>query len=386
MLLLFEGAENYFLFDVKKYESRSIEEPPTSTVLKGPREGFVENIKTNMSLLRRRLKTKSLVYESLTVGRYSSTKIIIAYVSGIAKPEIIDKVREKLSAIDIDAVPNSSTIADYLEKPSYSLFKMVGNSEKPDIVASKIMEGRVAVMVDGSPIVLTLPFLLVEDFQDSQDYSNSVIRASFIRAIRIIGALLALLLPAFFVAVQEYEFPVLPIEFSVTIINAVSGIPFTPTLEMLLALILFEVLNEASIRMPRYVGMALSIVGAIVLGQTAVEAGFLSSMTVLISALSAIGLYALPDEVGVLSVLRMFLVVSTGLCGMLGLLISVLFILTYLVSLEAYGVPYLSPYAPTILPDFKDGFLKGTPRSMKTRPFSIPNNNPKRKNDAEIND
>lgn len=344
--LLSEDSEKIILFGIRKGNVRAIAEPPTSQVIKGPREGFVEDLKTNMVLLRRRIRSNKLIFETVTIGRFTETTVALAYVKGVVKDGILKKIRERLEAIDTDGILDSSAVGKILEPRPYSVFKQMGNTEKPDVAAAKILDGRVAVFVDGSPIVLTIPFLLIEDFQVIQDFYNRNSRVTFLRLMRIFAVFFALLLPAAYVAVQIHQYQMLPLQLLITLLNASSGIPFTPAIEMIIALIFFEVLGEASIRMPRHVGMALSVVGAIVLGDTAVQAGLLSSVTVLVVAISGIGIYTVPDEVGVVSVLRMFLVIVGGLFGIFGILTAMIVIVVYLSTFDCYDVPYLAPFAP----------------------------------------
>lgn len=331
---------------LKKTEARSIAEPPTNSVIKGPREGFNEEIRTNLSMLRKRIKSEFLTVEEMIVGEVTKTKVQIVYLRNVVNDKIILRIKQKISAYKIDGIIDSSYLARFLEDKPYSLFKQVGNSEKPDIIAERLLDGKVAVLVDGSPIALILPFLLFEDFEDSQDNYKRPLRATFLRYVRFFGALCALLLPALFVAVQLHQFQLLPLELLITILNDTDKTPFSPTLEMLIALVLFEILGEASIRMPRHVGMALSVVGAIVLGETAVSAGLLSSTTILVVAISGIGLYAVPDEVGTLGILRVLFVIIANFFGIFGILVLSLMLLGYITALGSYGVPYLMPLAP----------------------------------------
>lgn len=331
---------------LKKTEARSIAEPPTNSVIKGPREGFNEEIRTNLSMLRKRVKSEFLTVEEMIVGEVTKTKVQIVYLRNVVNDKIIVRIKQKISAYKIDGIIDSSYLARFLEDKPYSLFKQVGNSEKPDIIAERLLDGKVAVLVDGSPIALILPFLLFEDFEDSQDNYKRPLRATFLRYVRFFGALCALLLPALFVAVQLHQFQLLPLELLITILNDTEKTPFSPTLEMLIALVLFEILGEASIRMPRHVGMALSVVGAIVLGETAVSAGLLSSITILVVAISGIGLYAVPDEVGTIGILRVLFVIIANFFGIFGILVLSLMLLGYITALGSYGVPYLMPLAP----------------------------------------
>ena len=376
--LFLEGEEGAYLLSAKKWERRSVEEPPTSSVIKGPREGFTEDVTVNAALLRRRLKNKSFVIKEMTIGKYSRSKVLVCYLSDVAAKKTVDLVNERLSHIDIDGVIDSSYLTKFLEDDPASLFPQVGTLEKPDVVAAKLLEGRVAILSDGSPIALTVPHVLLESFQDSQDYFKRNTRVTVTRFLRLFGAIIALFLPAAFVAVQEFQYQVLPLKFLITIINSTNGTPLSPTLEMLLVLIIFDILNEASVRMPRYVGMALSIVGAIVLGETAVSAGLLSSPAVLVTALSSIGLYLVPDDVGTYSILRLVFVATAALLGLLGILFAVVLLVGHLATLQSFGSNYMSPYAPLINRDLKDGFVKRELTDMQARPEGIANQNPVR--------
>ncbi len=357
-LILIDGVSGYAVCSAQGFMSRAIMEPPVSSVIKGPREGFTESFKTNITLIRRRFASGNLVFKSLTVGRYSKTHIELCYVKGIANLKVVKTIEKKIKAIDIDGIVDSSYIAKLLEERKYSLFKQTGATEKPDILAQKLLDGRVGIIVDGSPTVLTLPFMMIEDFYDSEDYYRRPIRTSIIRIMRLLGVFFAIFLPGMFVAFQSHQYQLLPLKLLVTIINSTTGIPFSPVTEMLIALVLFEVLGEASVRMPRFLGMAMSVVGGIILGETAVNAGVLSSLTVLITALSSIGLYAIPDEVGTFSVIRLIYVFIGASLGTYGILIATIVISVYVASLENYGVPYLAPFAPIIGTDLKDSIIK----------------------------
>lgn len=357
-LILFDNAIGYAVCSAQGFMSRPIMEPPVSSVIKGPREGFTESFKTNVTLIRRRFPSGNLVFKSFTIGRYSKTHVELCYVKGIANKKVINEIEKKLKKIDIDGIIDSSYISKLLEERKYSLFKQTGSTEKPDILATKLLDGRVAIIVDGSPTVLTLPFMIIEDFYDSEDFYRRPIRTSVIRVMRLLGVFFAIFLPGMFVAFQSHQYQLLPLKLLVTIINSTTGIPFSPVTEMLIALVLFEVLGEASVRMPRFLGMAMSVVGGIILGETAVNAGLLSSLTVLITALSSIGLYAIPDEVGTFSIIRLILVFVGASLGTYGILIVSIVICVYVASLESYGVPYLAPFAPLVPKDLKNSVLK----------------------------
>lgn len=369
------GEDEVLLIPVQGWERRAISEPPTSAVLKGPREGFTEDINTNIGLIRRRIKSSDLVVNECTIGKYTSTRVCIMYIDSIAEEKVVKEVERRLSKINIDGLIDSFYIQSLLEMRKSAIFKQIGNTEKPDVATSRILEGRVAITMDGSPIVLTVPYMLLEDFQSADDYYMHSMRASFVRILRLVGLIISIILPGVYVALESFHYRLLPIEFLITLANSIQGIAFPPLLEILFVLFLFEILNEASIRMPKYLGMALSIIGALILGETAVQAGMISSPSVMIVALSGITLYTVPDQASPCSMLRLGFTIVGGIAGLYGLLIGFIFLTGYLFDMDSYGTPYMTPYAPTVKNDKKDAFIKAKMVNMNTRPEGMPNKN-----------
>ena len=378
-LIIIEGFTEFVSVATKKALFRAIGEPPTSSVMKGPREGFVENIQTNLTLIRGRLKTPDLVYKKFTVGKYSQTLIGLVYLKGVANDEIVKNITEKLGKINVDGIIDSSYVIKSISNRKTSLFKEVGTTEKPDILCAKLLEGRVGIVVDGSPIVLTAPFIILEDFQNSEDYYNNSYRASASRFLRLASVIIAVLLPAFFVASQLFHLQFIPLNFLLTIVNSIKGIPLSPSVEMFFTLLIFELLNEASLRMPRYVGIAMSVVGALVLGETAVNAGIVSTPTIMIVALSGICLYTIPDMIETLSILRVLFLIVAGTIGAYGILLLSSILITYLTSITSFGIPYTAPYSPLILRDLQDGFTMSFYSEQKLRPKALKSKNVTRK-------
>ena len=377
-ILVFDTFNFGLSFGLKHFEKRAITEPPTSTVIKGPREGFVESLSVNISMMRRKLKSTQLIFENLSVGEFSSTTVSVCYIKGIANKKLVEKVKKRIKLIEIDAILDSSYLSKFLAEHKFSLFKQIGNTEKPDILAGKILEGRVAIFVDGSPIALTVPYLLIEDFQSPSDYYNSSYSATVSRYIRVISVALALFLPALFVSAELFHLQLIPLSFLMTIVNSIKGIPLSPSYEMFFTLLIFEILNEASVRMPKYVGMVVSIVGGLVLGETAVNAGIISAPTLMIVALSGICLYTVPELEQTFSVLRIVFLLIAGTLGIYGLMISLALLTIYLTSFEGYGAPLCAPYSPFIIEDAKDGLYKGFIQEFEFRPKSLSNKNKRR--------
>ena len=377
-VILIDGKAGGFAADVKKFDVRAIAEPPTELAIRGPRNGFIESIKTNLSLVRRYLKTTALKIETTEIGKYSSTTVAIMSIDGITDPSLVKKIKNKLENVKIDGIPDSSYVSKILYERKNSLFKQVGSTERPDVLIERMLEGRIGILVDGSPFALTLPYLLIEDFQTAEDYYISHYRANLVRALRVLAIFLSVFLPGLFVAAQLFHLQLIPLNFLLTIVNSIKGIPLSPSLEMFFLLLIFEILNETSIRMPKYVGMALAVVGALVLGETAVNAGLVSTPAVLIMAMSGISIYTVPELTETTSILRFIVLLIAGSIGGYGIVLTEAFLTCYLCASENYGVPYVAPYSPLIPNDLQDGIYMSDVTSMPFRPQALNAKNKRR--------
>ena len=377
--LIFDDKDNCISVDTRTAIGRAVIEPPTSMVMRGPREGFIEDVKVNLTLIRKRLKTPNLKVVNLTVGKYTNTAVAVCYVDGIAQKKIVDDVVQRLQSITVDGVLDSSYLARYLDVSKTLLFRRVGSTEKPDIAVGKMLEGRIAVVVDGSPMVLTVPYLFVEDMQSPGDYYENSAMTTLSRVLRFVSVIASVLLPALYVCLQVYNYQIIPVKFLITILNATEAIPFSPLVEMIMVLVIFDILREANLRMPSAVGISLSLVGAIVLGDAAVQAGLLGAPAVMIGALSGIGLYTMPDNTLILSLLRLAVTFIGGVMGLFGVIIISLILIVYLASMQDYKTPFLAPFAPDIPHDRQDAIAQVPVPKMKKRPHSIPNDNENRR-------
>ena len=376
--ILIDGKAGAISVDLKKFDVRAIAEPPTELAIRGPRNGFIESIKTNLSLVRRYLKTPSLKIEMLQAGKFTSTAIALMSIDGITNPALLNKIRKKIKSFDIDGVPDSSYLSKALNQRKNSLFKQVGSTERPDVLIERMLEGRVGILVDGSPFSLTLPYMLIEDFQTAEDYYISHYRANLVRFLRVAAIFFSVFLPGLFVAAQLFHLQLIPLNFLLTIVNSIKGIPLSPSLEMFFILLIFEILNETSIRMPKYVGMALAIVGALVLGETAVNAGLVSTPALLIMAMSGISIYTVPELTETTSLLRFIVLIIAGSVGGYGIVVFSAFLICYLCATDNYGTPYVAPYSPLIPNDLQDGIYMSEVTSMPYRPISLGAKNKRR--------
>lgn len=385
-VLIIENEEVCILINAKKLEKRAIVEPPNNNVVRGPREGFIEDINTNINLIRKRLVTTDLKVESMEIGRYTKSKVALCYLTKIANNKIVKKIKKRLEEIDIDGIIDSYYLQDYLEEKPNSIFKQIGFTEKPDILAAKMLEGRVGIIVDGSPVALTIPFLLVEDLQSSEDYYTENNKVTFIRLLRIIGVIISITVPGLYIALQLYHYKALPLKFLVTLINSSQNIPMPPALEVFFAFFMFEILYEASVRTPKSLGSSFNIIGALILGDTAIKSNLASAPTIMIVALSSIAIYLIPESTNVVRLLRIGITLMGAIIGIVGIVIGLIFVVGYLADFDSYGADYLSPIAPYKKSDFKDFFFKGNIKNMKKRPEAFMQKNITRqvnKNDNE---
>ncbi|MCK4260308.1 MAG: spore germination protein [Halanaerobiales bacterium] len=377
-ILLIDGYKDALKIGNRGWEARSIQEPQTEVVVRGPREGFIEALRTNTALIRRKIKSPNLIFESMKIGRVTKTDICIAYIHGIVNDKIVNELKIRLSRIDIDGILESGYIEQLIEDAPFSIFPTIGNSEKPDVVSAKLLEGRVAVITDGTPIVLTLPYIFVEALQSSEDYYSRLWLSTLIRWIRILALLTTIFLPGVYIAAQSYHPEMIPTALLISMAAAREGIPFPAFVEVFVLGLFFEVLREAGIRMPRAIGQAVSIVGALVLGEAAVNAGLVSNPVVMVTAIAGISGFVVPAHSDSVTIMRFICSILATISGLFGIMIGSIFMLIHLASLRSFGVPYLSPLAPSILSDLKDVAIRAPIWAMRKRPHLLGTKNPER--------
>lgn len=370
-VLFTEGSDIALATCTKGFATRSVDEPDTESSVRGSREGFVESFRVNTSLLRRRIRTSSLKIEEMTIGQQTNTKVGIAYVEGIVNKKIVDEVISRLSKIKIDGVLGSGTLEELIQDAPLSLMPTVANSEKPDKVAGKLLEGRVAIITDGSPFVLTVPCLFIEAFQTSEDYYSLPFIASFIRMLRFIAFVISMYGPAFYVAMVGFHQSVVPFKLVVTIAAARQGLPFSSFTEAFIMGLTFELLREAGIRMPKPVGQAVSIVGALVLGEASIRAGITGAPMVIVTAITAICSFILTPYTDLLPFARFALLIAANVLGLIGIALVSAAGLVHLCSLRSFGVPFMAPFAPLNLSGLKDTFIRAPLWTMFTRPKEL---------------
>ncbi len=367
-VLLIDGSTQALTIDAKGWRTRGITEPSDERVLQGPREGFDEAALLNLAMIRRRLQTPDLCTEMLRVGRRSSTIVFICYLDSLADSETVNRVKKSISKIDIDGILDSNYITEQIRDNKYSLFKTVGTTERPDIVAAKLLEGRIAIVVDGTPVVLTVPYLFSESFQSDEDYYLNFLISSAGRMLRYICFFLSVSIPAIFIALSTFHKELLPTSLAIAVAQLRGGVPFSPFSECLIMIFVFEILKETGVRMPQSLGHALSIVGGLVVGQAAVEARIISTPMLIVIALSGIAGLMIPRLRGAVFYLRLAFVILAALFGLYGYIAGITVTVMHIISLTSFGTDYTVSLRKADFQSLKDTIWRAPWKFMKKRP------------------
>lgn len=347
-VLCVDGCTEAVVFGVQGFDSRGPEEPQNEVMQRGAKDGFTESYQNNMAMIRRRMKTTALKFEKAEVGGRSHTPLAICYLEGVAAPEVVAGVKKKLQACDLKTTLGAGYLSGFLERGG--VFSGVGTTERPDVVCGKIEEGRVAVLVEGTPAALLVPFLFMENFQTLDDYLTRPFYAAFVRWLKYFAFLLSTLLPGLYVAIASHHPELLPESLMLKIAQAEAETPFPVLVETLLLYFLYELLREAGLRAPRSLSATVSIVGGLVIGDTAVSAGLVSAPSLMVVALTAIAGYAVPRLYEPLSLLRLGFLLCGGFFGVWGVMIGVAFLLMDLCGSQSFGVPLFAPVSPLNAP------------------------------------
>ncbi len=368
-VLLIDGCTQALTIDVKGWRTRGISEPQDERVLRGPREGFDEAALLNLSMIRRKLQTPDLCIEMLRLGRRSSTIVYICYLETLADKGTLFELKKRINKIDIDGILDSNYITEQIRDNKNSFFNTVGTTERPDIVAARLLEGRLAVVVDGTPVVLTLPYLFSENFQSDEDYYLNHIVSSLGRLLRFVCFFLSVSIPAVFVALSTLHRELLPTSLAISIAKLRAGVPFSALAECLIMIFVFEILKETGIRMPQSLGHALSIVGGLVVGQAAVEARIISTPMLIVIALSGITGLMLPRLTAAVFYIKIILVILSSLLGLYGYIAGFFVMLIHILSLSSFGTDCTVSLNLASLQSLKDTFLRASWTKMKIRPL-----------------
>ncbi|WP_082651663.1 spore germination protein [Gorillibacterium timonense] len=380
VVLLVDGMNGALSVAIQGGAQRAVEEPTSQTVIRGPKEGFTENIGTNIALVRRKVKSLDMRVKTQTIGRLTQTEVSTVYLEGIAKPEVLEEVTARLGAIDIDSVLESGYLEEFLQNRRYTPFPTMMNTERPDAVAASILEGGVAIFVDGTPFVLLAPATFFKFLFSSEDYYQSFDISTFLRFVRFFSFLVATFLPSLFIAITTFHQEMLPTTLLISLTAQREGTPLPALIEALLMELTFEIIREAGVRMPRAIGPAISIVGALVLGQAAVQAGLVSAAMVIVVSFTAISNFVIPaiNLAAAIRLLRFVFMILGGTLGLFGILAGAIPVLVHMIALRSFGVPYMTPLAPFDSSAFRDFLIRAPWSRMNRRPVTTATHNLKR--------
>ncbi|WP_246040324.1 spore germination protein [Ectobacillus funiculus] len=388
IIILVNGFAQGFTVGLPGYEKRNVSEPSSEGVVRGPREGFTESLHTNITLIRRKIKHPHLWLESKKIGRMTKTDIAIMYIHGIVNEDILKELKSRLDKIDVDSILEGGYIEELIQDETYTPFPTVYHTERPDVVAAALLEGRVAIIIDGTPFVLVVPALFSQFYQSAEDYYQRADFATCMRFLRILSFFIALLAPSLYIAITTYHQEMLPTPLLYSLAAQREGVPFPAFIEALSMEITLEILREAGIRMPTAVGSAVSIVGALVVGQAAVEAGLVAPAMVIVVSITAIASFAFSSFHMAISIrmLRFVFMLLAASLGLFGITVGIIALVLHLCRLQSFGVPYMSPFAPLLLSDQKDTLIRVPQNMLVSRPQSIVHKNKIRKQSPDYPD
>lgn len=366
----------YLALETKMNLSRSISEPSTETTLRGAMDSFVEELKINVGLVRKRIKNNNLWTISNDVGKYTKTRTTIMYINGVCKKELVDKVDRLIKKIDIDGITSTGNIKNLIEKENKNVFPTMLTTQRPDKVAKALLKGKVVILVDGEPYALILPATLNDYFMSAEDSYGKSINVTFTRIIRYICFFISLLTPALYIAITTYNQELLPTDLLISFASQRESVPFPAFFEAFIMIVSFEILRESDLRIPSFSSSALSIVGALILGEAAVNAGIVSPIMIIVISITAISALPFPEPelINGLRWYRLLFMLGATFLGIIGVVLVFIFFLLNLSSLESFGIPYLTPFAPTYKTGLKNTFIKFPTKLLNKREKYLSNN------------
>ncbi|MFC5403878.1 spore germination protein [Cohnella soli] len=368
--IIIENSDKAILLGLRGPSLRSVSEPPSEAVIRGPREGFIENLRTNTSLVRRKIKSPRLKMKPFVIGKHSNTSVVLSYMEGITDPALVEEAVKRLQKIEIDGILDSGYIEELIQDSAFSPFPQIQHTERPDLVAAALLEGRIAIFVDGTPFVLLAPTVFVQLLQATEDYYERFQIGTLVRWLRYFFLFASLVTPAMYVALTTYHHVLIPTKLLFSIAAARESIPFPAIVETLIMEVIFEALREAGVRLPKAIGSAVGILGALVIGQAAVEAGIVSAPVVIVVSITGIASFTIPHFNGAIAVrmLRFPLLILASIFGVYGIFFGLILIIGHMANLRSFGVPYLTPISPLKLSDLKDVLIRAPQWALSTRP------------------
>lgn len=370
-VVVVEGEMAAVVLGYQGFATRGISEPSAEINLKGSREGFCESIVTNVGLVRRRMKTPRLAVEALKIGTVSNTTVKLLYLDGVSSPKMVAEVKRRLARVKIQSLLDSSYLRPFLDDEKHSLFSGTGTTERPDTLCAKLGEGRIGILVDGTPFALVVPFLFVEHFQTMDDYSNRPYFTAFIRILKFISFFATIFLPGSYVAVITFHPELIPEVLLDSFIQSVVYTPLSAMAEALLVFVLYELLREAGLRLPRPIGHAISIVGGLIIGDAAVSAGLVGLPMIILIAVTAVSSFVVPSLYEPVTILRFSLIVVGGTLGLFGIYLGFGLLLMNLCSLKTLGVPITAPASPLDAYSLRDMVVRAGWKTLEQETLEI---------------
>ncbi|MCY9695208.1 spore germination protein [Paenibacillus alginolyticus] len=373
LILFFEETQLLYALDISAPPNRSPEESSTETSIKGPRDAFTESIVTNIALVRKRLLTRSLCVEKMQIGTRSNTSVALLYIGDVINPNILQEAKQRLQAINVDALISSSQLEGEMSGRKYPFFPLLDYAGRPDYIADCLLRGRFAVIVDGSPMVIIAPANLMFILKSPEDVHAPYYYVAFERILRIGGLIVSALLPGFWISLSAFNLDQIPYPLVATIATSRLGLPLSGPMDFIIMLLLFEMFREAGARLPKVVGQTVTVVGGLIVGDAAIRSGITSPTTLVVTSISTISMYTLVNQslAGTITVLRIIILIISTIFGIYGFMVSLMGLVLYLSTLESFGVPYLSPLSPPQFRDIISSVLAKPWNKMKRRPKAL---------------
>lgn len=370
-IIIFDGDQEFYMLEVPISKDRAVLEPNNEQVIQGSHEGFIENLLTNLHLIRKTIRTSDLVMEHLSVGDHIQSKLAMVYLKDLANKDIIHEFKRRINYITMDHIPSTGSLQELIEDSTWSPFPQILSTERVDRVIGHLNEGRVAVFMEGSPSCLIIPVTFFAFFHSPDDYNSRWMIGTFLRSMRLMSIAIAVNLPAIYIAVIGFHFEVLPDDLVLPVVSSIRNIPFPPLIEALVMELTIELIREAGVRLPARIGPTIGIVGGLVIGDAVVRAGLISNTMIVVVAITAVAAYCIPatEMSDAVRFLRFPLMILASTFGFVGIVFGFMFILAHLCRLESFGTPYFAPWAPFRLKDIKDTFIRLPLWKFNTRPL-----------------
>ncbi|GGI43574.1 putative membrane protein YndD [Paenibacillus marchantiophytorum] len=379
-LLLLDKLQQGILISSCGWKTRAVEESQTESIIRGPRVGFSEDLRTNTAMIRRRIKDKNLVFDTYQIGSRGKREVVVTYIADIVHPELVKEVTRRINTIDIDDIEGSGYLEQWIADSFLSPFPVILNTERPDKVSGSILQGRVGILVDGDPFALILPITFASSMQSPEDFYQNWLISTLTRALRMISAFIATFLPALYIALLEFHHGMIPSKLAFSIAGAREGVPFPAVIEAFVMEFTLELLREAGLRLPKPIGQTIGIVGGLVIGESAVAAGMVSPVMVIVVAVTAIASFSLPSYSFAISLrmMRFGIMLIAAVFGLYGIILAYIMINIHIVNLKSFGIPYSTPFAPIFIRDWKDLILRAPLFFLRKRPKMLQTKNEER--------